>query len=192
MTCSWEEKRFSPELRESTMLSCWQKEPSTIRSVRKRDVSITFWGALSEILMICLPLLATSGTTLENFCASPLFVVQIWRRSRHTSTPSGMELPHMAAEALVRNMFCRGNYRNGFCFFVFCKNKKTDKDVILHRPGESLHALPGSPQRPADLHVPTWPQAPDTLNLPVWTTHKYWWRETIVIHNQGRENKYRS
>lgn len=122
MTCSWEEKRFSPELRESTMLSCWQKEPSTIRSVRKRDVSISFWGALSEIQMICLPLLAISGTTLENFCASPLFVVQIWRRSRHTSTPSGMELPHMAAEALVRNMFCRGNYRNGFCFFVRIKN----------------------------------------------------------------------
>lgn len=125
MTCSWEEKRFSPELRESTMLSCWQKEPSTIRSVKKRDVSISFWGALSEIQMICLPLLAISGTTLENFCASPLFVVQIWRRSRHTSTPSGMELPHMAAEALVRNMFCRGNYRNGFCFF--CKNKKLIK-----------------------------------------------------------------
>lgn len=73
------------------------------------------------------PSVGNQRNNTRKFCASPLFVVQIWRRSRHTSTPSGMELPHMAAEALVRNMFCRGNYRNGFCFFVFCKNKKLIK-----------------------------------------------------------------
>lgn len=45
-------------------------------------------------------------SNLKYLTTEPLFfmILQIWRRSKHILTPSGMVLPHMAVEALVRNI----------------------------------------------------------------------------------------
>lgn len=121
-----------------------------------------------------------------------LMMQQIWRRSRRTSTPSGMELPHMAVEALVRNIWDRTFFCT--CIIWICeygrnKDVLSDWTVVPSRPGESLYAVLGSPQRASDLHVPTWPQAPDALNLQ--PRSRCWWWETILIHNP-QNGEYRS
>lgn len=120
MTCSWGARRSCLELRESTMLSCWPTGPSITRLVRAAWRAVSDRGALREVpvslswwrLWITTPGHLLNQWSVTNTCqvcwAIPFcfYGTQIWRRSSHTSTPSGMERPHMVVEALVRNM-CR-------------------------------------------------------------------------------------
>lgn len=94
-----------------------------------------------------------------SFC----LLVQTWRRSSLTSTPSVMERHHTEVEELVSTDRNRSIIKAVF-LKMFPLHPKVPRDSdqtwpltanLSSRPGESVHVVPGPPQRPPDLHVPS-------------------------------------
>lgn len=155
-TCSCEGRRSCLELRESTMLRCWLRGRRITRSVRKRS-SLHY-----TVHVICLPLLAISVNynstmpLLIYFFLSPhadLEKIKSYIDSFRYGAP-----PHGGGGI--------GKYRQNCSVEVLNDNQQMWLLIsnLSSRPGESVHVVPGPPQRAPDLHVPTWPQASDTLN----------------------------
>lgn len=106
-TCSWGERRSSLELSECMMLSCWLKGPSITRLVNGADLSLwRIYCVVSPPDVICCELQPLEDHCIKVLSRCNIFFFeivnpQIWRRSRRTSTLSGLERPLMVVEELV-------------------------------------------------------------------------------------------
>lgn len=166
MTCSWGERRSYLGLRESMMLSCWPTGPSITRLVR----------ASVEMCNVCRPLLVNTEKCLRFMFCKCVFVFFPYNWTINSTDLEKIKSyidsfrygapPHggggIGKGYLRTDIFSLTDQGEMFKAIFICWYVQDYAvweyfwTVMFARPGESLHAVPWSPQRTSDLHVPTW------------------------------------